>query len=66
MIFFIVQNYLCKFLKLFSNFKLIFNLFFGELSTIAGYRVTQIYSRQILLKLKLFMVTIGRIIVGKS
>ena len=55
--FFIIYNFLCKFSKCFSNFKLIFSLlFFGELPTIADHRITQIYSRQIPLKLKLYMV----------
>ena len=53
---FIIQNFLCKFSKLFFNFTLIFSLFFGELPIIAGHRVVQIYNRQIPSKVGLFMV----------
>ena len=43
--FFIIQKFLCEFSKFFSNITLIFSFLFGELP-IAGYRVTQVYSRQ--------------------
>ena len=44
-------GFLCKFSKVFSNFELIYHVyFFGELPTIAGHQVTQVYSRQIPLK----------------
>ena len=46
MILFIIWNFLCKILKFFSNFILIF-YFFSKLPTIIGYRITQVYSRQI-------------------
>ena len=49
--FFIIQNFLCKYLKLFPNFKFIFHLIFWELPTIAGHRITQVYYTQIPLKL---------------
>ena len=37
--FYYLEIFNVKFQKIFSNFKLIFNLLFGELPTIAGYRV---------------------------
>ena len=52
-VFFYYLEFLCKFLKIFSNFKLIFNLFFWELPTIVGHQVTQVYSRHISLKIKI-------------
>ena len=38
---------------MFSNFRLIFSLFFDELSTIAGHRIIQVYSRQIPSKIEI-------------
>ena len=47
-------GFLCKFSKVFSNFELIYHVyFFGELPTIAGHQVTQVYSRQIPLKVEI-------------
>ena len=55
MIFFIIQNFYVNLdISLILNYFLVY--FFGELPTIAGYRVTQVYSSTYPLKLKLFMV----------
>ena len=52
-VFLLFKNFSCKFSKFFSNFTLIFNLLFDKLPIIAGYLVTQVYSRQIPLKVEI-------------
>ena len=48
--FFIIQNFLCKFSKIFSNFTLFSVYFFCKLPTIAGHRVTRVCFWQLLPK----------------